>query len=226
MSGPCANDLVRGVPHINHLLVNSQPAAYRHRNPPAVPPLATSLCASPPVFSPAAPPPIPMRAPSAVPGARAGGQAERGVKVHDVPQFKVRVRLSRLSEEQRRAAWEEQHERGAEELHSLCTEMQGFFLKLLETVPQSDPSPSLPHGAGGRLHPSPLTWSDNNPSLKQYVLSSSSPLVCPKPHNWDMDVAAQQQVQAVLPATPPLWHMEPLKRRSQAHEECLTWEEM
>ncbi|CAI7825014.1 unnamed protein product [Closterium sp. NIES-53] len=53
----------------------------------------------------------------------------------------VRVRLSRLSEEQRRAVWEEQHERGAEILHSLCTEMQGFFLKAGQFLAKPDMSP-------------------------------------------------------------------------------------
>ncbi|CAI5992054.1 unnamed protein product [Closterium sp. NIES-64] len=53
----------------------------------------------------------------------------------------LRVRVSRLSEEQRRAAWEEQHERGAEILHSLCTEMQGFFLKAGQFLAKPDMSP-------------------------------------------------------------------------------------
>ncbi|CAI5494972.1 unnamed protein product [Closterium sp. Naga37s-1] len=53
----------------------------------------------------------------------------------------VRVRLGRLSKEQRRAAWEEQHERGAEILHSLCTEMQGFFLKAGQFLAKPDMSP-------------------------------------------------------------------------------------
>ncbi|CAI6000002.1 unnamed protein product [Closterium sp. NIES-64] len=53
----------------------------------------------------------------------------------------LRVRVSRLNEEQRRAAWEEQHERGAEILHSLCTEMQGFFLKAGQFLAKPDMSP-------------------------------------------------------------------------------------
>ncbi|GJP42989.1 hypothetical protein CLOM_g2501 [Closterium sp. NIES-68] len=69
----------------------------------------------------------------------------------------ARVRLGRLSEEQRKAAWEEQHERGAEILHSLCTEMQGFFLKVRAPA---DPFPLVRHNIEAELARADVAGSD------------------------------------------------------------------
>ncbi|CAI7883057.1 unnamed protein product [Closterium sp. NIES-54] len=50
-------------------------------------------------------------------------------------------RLSLLTEAQKHEAWERQHERAADLLHSLCTEMRGFFLKAGQFLAKPDVSP-------------------------------------------------------------------------------------
>ncbi|CAI5964749.1 unnamed protein product [Closterium sp. NIES-65] len=49
--------------------------------------------------------------------------------------------LSLLTDTQKHAAWERQHERAADLLHSLCTEMRGFFLKAGQFLAKPDVSP-------------------------------------------------------------------------------------
>ncbi|GJP40540.1 hypothetical protein CLOM_g210 [Closterium sp. NIES-68] len=50
-------------------------------------------------------------------------------------------RLALVKETEREAIWERQHERAANMLHSLCTEMRGFFLKAGQFLAKPDMSP-------------------------------------------------------------------------------------
>ncbi|CAI5937372.1 unnamed protein product [Closterium sp. NIES-65] len=53
----------------------------------------------------------------------------------------LQVAVSGQSEEEKSATWQRQHERGAEMLYALCTDMKGFFLKAGQFLAKPDLSP-------------------------------------------------------------------------------------
>ncbi|CAI5495741.1 unnamed protein product [Closterium sp. Naga37s-1] len=53
----------------------------------------------------------------------------------------LQVAVSGQSEEEKSAMWQRQHERGAEMLYALCTDMKGFFLKAGQFLAKRDLSP-------------------------------------------------------------------------------------
>ncbi|CAI5477195.1 unnamed protein product [Closterium sp. Yama58-4] len=58
-----------------------------------------------------------------------------------LPLCQLQVAVSGQSEEEKTATWQRQHERGAEMLYALCTDMKGFFLKAGQFLAKPDLSP-------------------------------------------------------------------------------------
>ncbi|CAI5465940.1 unnamed protein product [Closterium sp. Yama58-4] len=88
----------------------------------------------------------------------------------------LQVAVSGQSEEERSATWQRQHERGAEMLYDLCTDMKGFFLKI-----PAHPTPHTPPSQAGQFLAkpdlSPPEWVARLSALHDAAPADPLPLV-------------------------------------------------
>ncbi|CAI5964747.1 unnamed protein product [Closterium sp. NIES-65] len=91
--------------------------------------------------------------------------------VHLYGSYKLQVAVSGQSEEEKSATWQRQHERGAEMLYALCTDMKGFFLKAGQFLAKPDLSPPAWVRRLSALHDSPPSH--------PFLLSPHLPLLPP-----------------------------------------------